>query len=317
MMARQGGGTVSVREPSLAERYSGCLLGLACGDALGGPFEFCSRDAIAAQYPNGPRDFVGGGWLHLAPGEVTDDTQMALALARSCTAQGLEMDRVAAEFVAWYRSNPKDIGGTTCDALARLASGRSWQEAGDETQRAAGPRGAAGNGSVMRCAPVALRFRRDRQALVQASVDSSRVTHADPRCVWGAVAVNQAIAHLLDGGSIADVPCAAVEGTDEPAVRQAILHAAKTDVREIRAGGYVLDTIRAAFWCLLQNDGLEEVVVAAVSLGDDADTTGAVAGALAGAAYGVNAIPRRWVDRVEHRAELEQLAATLLTWAGH
>jgi ADP-ribosyl-[dinitrogen reductase] hydrolase len=192
----------------------------------------------------------------------------------------------------------------------------AWDEAGEAVQRAALRRGAAGNGSVMRCAPVALRFRRDPARLVRASLDTARITHADPRCAWGAVAVNQAIVHLLDGEAIADVAAAAVAGVTEPAVREAVLGAADREEPEVRAGGYVLETVSAAFWCLARSPSFEEAVVAAIGLGDDADTTGAVAGALAGAAHGAAAIPPRWRELVQHRADLERLAAALLARAG-
>ncbi len=105
---------------SLEDRYAGTLLGLACGDALGGPFEFRRRDEIAAEFPAGVTEFIGGGWLHLAPGEVTDDTQQALILAASLTGDGLDLSRLAAGLIAWLRSNPKDIGNTTRIALEAL-----------------------------------------------------------------------------------------------------------------------------------------------------------------------------------------------------
>ena len=302
---------------TLAERYAGCLVGLACGDALGGPVEFESREEIAAAYPGGLRDLVGGGWLDLAPGEVTDDTQMALALARALTPEpvGLDMDRLVAEFLAWYRSAPKDIGNTVGASLRLLDEGVPWEEAGLRVHRAAGERGAAGNGSVMRCAPVALRFRRDRAGLVRASIDSARVTHADPRSTWAAVAVNQATVHLLGGGAREGVAEAAVAGVAEPSVVAAVRGAADREAAAVPSGGYVLDTVGAAFWALLRHDGFEESVVAAVALGGDADTTGAVTGALAGAAYGLGAIPQRWRDGLQPRAELKAIAERLLAWS--
>src|SRR5688500_12133897 len=128
---RLGGEGHVTPEGTLVERYAGCLLGLGCGDALGGPVEFRSRAEIARDYPGGVREFVGGGWLRLAPGEVTDDTQMTLALAEGLGPAGLDMEAVAAAFLAWYRSNPKDIGSTTRKSLEKLASGMSWQEAGE------------------------------------------------------------------------------------------------------------------------------------------------------------------------------------------
>jgi len=295
----------------LADRYLGCLLGLACGDALGGPVEFLSRSDIVARYPDGLRDFVGGGWLDLFPGEITDDTQMTLALARSLVACGeLEMEDLSRRFVAWYETNPKDIGNTTRAAIANLVAGMPWDEAG---ARAAKGGAAAGNGSVMRCAPVALRYRSDRGTLRQASIDSARVTHADRRCTWGAVAINQALAWLLNGGSLNLTIDAAAEGIDDDETKLRIAGAADRPVEQIKAGGYVLDTASAALWCLVRHGSFEEVVVAAVALGDDTDTTAAVAGTLAGAYFGVGAIPDRWLVRVQYREELTSLAHALLS----
>jgi ADP-ribosyl-[dinitrogen reductase] hydrolase len=294
----------------LADRYAGCLLALACGDALGGPVEFVSRDEIALRHPAGLREFIGGGWLNLASGEITDDTQMTLALARSLVACGdLDMEDVEARFLAWFESQPKDVGRTTRAALRHLAAGLPWQEAGE---RAAQGGRAAGNGTVMRCAPVALRFRGHEDALRRASLDTARITHADARCTWGAVAVNQAIAHLLDGGAKEGAVEAAIEGVEEAEVRGVVLGAAARSRHEVRSGGFVLDTIGAAFWCLLQHETAEETIVAAVGLGDDADTTGAVAGALAGARHGARTIPARWLAVLQPRAELQELAKELL-----
>lgn len=300
---------------SQADRAVGCLLGLACGDALGGPVEFIDRVVIAARYPDGLREFVGGGWLHLAPGEITDDTQMTLALARSLTSDGLDPVLMTAEFLAWYHSNPKDIGNTTRTALALLAEGVPPEEAGARVSASMGDRG-AGNGSVMRCAPIAIRFYTEPERLVSASLASAAITHADRRCTWGAVAINQAIAHLLRGGSLDRLLAAAAQGVPDKDVLDAVRNAGNRPREQIKSGGFVLDTVGAALWCLLTQDGYEETVVAAVGLGDDTDTTAAVAGALAGALYGVQAIPARWRVTVQHRDEIRDLALRLLSYAG-
>jgi ADP-ribosyl-[dinitrogen reductase] hydrolase len=295
---------------TLADRYQGCLLGLACGDALGGPVEFKSRAEIAAAHPHGVREFIGGGWLHLAPGEITDDTQMTLALAQSLVDCGqLDMDDVAQRFVDWYRTDPKDIGNTTRAAILHLANGVPWSDAGERVARGGK---AAGNGSVMRCAPIALRYRTNRLALRQASIDSARVTHADPRCTWGAVALNQAIVHLLDSGSLIEVIDAAADGLEHEETKNRTIDAANRSADQIKSGGYVLDTLSAALWCLLRHESFEETVVAAVALGADTDTTGAVAGALAGALYGAQGLPNRWLKLLQPRDELIQLAMDLL-----
>lgn len=297
---------------SLRDRYAGTLVGLACGDALGGPVEFLNRDEIAARFPTGVSEFIGGGWLSLAPGEVTDDTEQALILAESLTESGLDLDRLAAGLTAWFRDNPKDIGNTTRIALEALATGTAPLDAGAAALAVRGERSAAANGAVMRCAPVALRFRRDPDRLVRASLDSARVTHAEARASWGTVAVNQAIAHLLDGGAIADTPVAAVVGIPNSEVREAVRDAAGRQRDEVRSGGFVLETIGASFWSLLNAGSAREAIETAVALGDDADSTGAVTGALAGAAYGVSALPSTWVETVQFRERLESEAERLL-----
>jgi ADP-ribosyl-[dinitrogen reductase] hydrolase len=301
--------------PTMADRYAGTLLGLACGDALGGPVEFRTREQIAAAFPAGVTEFVGGGWLHLAPGEVTDDTQQTLILAESLTAQGLDLERFAAGLIDWMRSDPKDIGNTTRVALTALANGTSPLESGKAAVEARGKRGSAANGAVMRCAPVALRFRRDPQRLVQASLDSARVTHAEERASWATVAVNQAIVHLLDGGAVAGAAQAAVAGIPNEDVRTAILEAADQERGEVRAGGFVLETIGASFWALAHGQGARDAIQLAVAFGDDADSTGAVTGAMAGAAYGAAALPASWKDHVQFRERLEAEAARLLALA--
>jgi ADP-ribosyl-[dinitrogen reductase] hydrolase len=300
----------------LADRYTGTLLGLACGDALGGPVEFRSREEIAAAFPGGVRDFVGGGWLHLEPGEVTDDTQQTLILADALTPDGLDLDRFAAGLIAWLRGNPKDIGNTTRVALEALAGGTPPLESGAVALKERGAEGAASNGAVMRCAPIALRFRREPERLVRASLDSARVTHAEDRAAWGTVAVNQAIVHLLDGGLIADAPLAAVEGVASDEVREMVLAAADRERDAIRTGGFVLETLAGSFWSLLHGASAREAIELAVAFGEDADSTGAVTGALAGAAYGASALPRTWVDHVQFRDRLEAEAVRLLALSG-
>jgi ADP-ribosyl-[dinitrogen reductase] hydrolase len=299
---------------SLRERYEGTLLGLASADALGGAVEFMPRSAIRRDHPNGVREITGGGPHGLRVGEVTDDTAMALAIARACTPEGIDLDQVAANFLAWYRSDPKDIGITTSRALSKLDAGVPWREVG-ERMLAQTPRKLAGNGSVMRCAPIALRFRHDREALREVSVDISRMTHPDPMATWGSVALNQGIAHLLNGGELVDVVEAAVADVDNAEVVETIRGAAGLDDDAVRSGGFVLETLGAAFWTIAHRDSAEEAIVTAVSLGDDTDTTGAVTGALVGARYGVRALPERWLAVLEPRDELVELAGKLLSWS--
>ena len=189
----------AIRNSQFKDRFHGCLVGLAVGDALGGPLEFMSVGEIVAQYGGPVREMVGGGWLNLRPGEYTDDTQMTLCIAESIVERGaFDVADVARRFVTWYDSQPKDIGNITRLALAELKKGTPWQEAGRVAHQQTGGR-SAGNGSLMRCAPVALYRWQDDQQLIADSVDSSRVTHWDDLAGYSAAALNLAIAELLHG----------------------------------------------------------------------------------------------------------------------
>lgn len=299
---------------SLRERYEGTLLGLAAGDALGGAVEFLPRAAIRREHPHGLRDIVGGGPHNLRVGEVTDDTAMALAIARACGPEGIDLDGVAANFLAWYQSEPKDIGITTSRALAKLASGVPWREIGERMMEET-PGKLAGNGAVMRTAPIALRYRHGRAKLREVSIDTARMTHPDPMATWGAVALNQALVHLLEGGDAGSVRDAAVEEVDNGAVVSAIRESVDRDYDDVESGGFVLHTLGAAFWCLAHSDTAEEAIITAVGMGEDTDTTGAVTGALVGALHGRSAVPDRWVSVLEPRDELLHLAGTLHGWS--
>lgn len=306
------------RIESTQSRYRGCLLGLATGDALGGPVEFMTTEQIIAKRGKPVREMIGGGWLKLRPGETTDDTAMARALAESLVAAGgFDAADVAARYVAWLRSDPRDVGNTVRYAL------RGWQMGLGVPSAALGAhrqtRGkSAGNGTIMRCAPIALRYAEDERRLVDASHDEALITHFDPQAWTGSVAVNLLIARLLLGAepgvAIKDV---AYRIRRMPKAACEVAQVLETTSGAIRGGllpasGFVLDTLRIAVWALLGNTSFEETVVAAINLGGDADTQGAVAGALAGARYGVEAIPRRWLDALHGADELRSLADELL-----
>lgn len=295
---------------ALRDRYRGALLASAAGDALGATLEFLSRDEVRQRY-GVLTNIVGGGWLNLKPGEVTDDTQMACCIAHSIASMGrFDPDDIASRFVDWYRSNPPDIGNTTRHALAQLSRGVPWHEAGWQTHLAMRPRDAS-NGSIMRAAPAALFARNDAAANAFHSADSSRITHANPLCVASCVALNAAVAALLDAPDT-DPVAVASEATDDSEVRKALSIATAQSAETLDAGGYVLSTLQSAFWAVTIHDSLEDAIVAAVNLGQDADTTGAVAGALAGARWGMDAIPARWLDVLDRRDELIALADGLV-----
>ena len=298
------------------DRATGVLLGLACGDALGRPVEGWPADRIEREYGT-LTTFVGGGVRDRPPGTVTDDTQLATRLARSLVARGgFDRDDFVERLLEWYDRQPFGVGGTTSEALERIADGIAPAEAADRA-RAAKPEGRkATNGSVMRCAPLATAYRDAPAELQRVSRASSRVTHADPRCVHGCAALTLTIANALTG-------------TEEPLDRalEALPADAPRELRERLApvpdridpadpdalvpANDAVETLRTACYHALAADDLESAVVAAVNEGGDTDTIGAVTGAIAGARFGARALPERWLSSLERREELESLAEQL------
>lgn len=290
-------------------QFVGCLVGLAIGDALGAPLEFMPRAEIAATYGE-VRDFLGGGWLNLDPGEYTDDTQLALAITRSILARGVvDPPAIAAEFVTWLRNGPKDAGYITRTAIRYHEQGLPWGAVGARVARELADR-AAGNGSLTRSAPLGLFHARHPDALLHDGRLVSELTHAHPFSVWSALAANLAIGELLHGRRAGLIERVAAQ-IPEQAVRDIICTAPRLRRTAVRSGGFVLETLGAALWALENHDGFEEVVIAAVNLGDDADGVGAVAGALAGAREGITAIPERWLGQLQGADQLADLALGL------
>jgi ADP-ribosyl-[dinitrogen reductase] hydrolase len=291
------------------DRARGALLGLAVGDALGGPLEFLSADQIHARYGRPVDGYVGGGWLSLAPGQGTDDTAMAMALARSAaTSTGYHPGRALAAYLEWFRTNPPDVGHTIRAALAGAEAGMSTVAVTEAFHRKAGR--SAGNGSLMRVAPIALRhlIAAERRA-VAARVDS-KLTHFDDHaaaaCAWLCDAL-AALVEGIDGSELLPPPDLEPEWNISPddAARSAGGPAA----------GYVGTALGVAAAAVRTASSLEEGLVWAVNLGGDTDTNGAVAGALLGARFGASAIPPRWLDRLAVRDEAGRLAERLVALA--
>jgi ADP-ribosyl-[dinitrogen reductase] hydrolase len=276
------------------DRFRGSLMGLAVGDALGAPAEFLTAEQVAQRW-GVLTEMVGGGCHECQPGEVTDDTEMMLCLAESLVSLGdFDAEDVMRRYVAWFDTDPIDVGITIRTVMLGMKSGTSWERASRRAHEVLG-RMTAGNGSLMRTAPIALRFARDPRRRETVALADSALTHFDPLAGWACAALGELI-----GAAIADelreqLPAIAAHLRDEEPRVAAVLDEAGAATRaEIVASGYVLDTLKAALWAVLSTASLEDALIAAVNLGDDADTVGAVAGALAGALYGESAIPVRW-----------------------
>lgn len=272
---------------TLQDRLRGIAVGAAVGDALGMPLEF----GPAIPVDRLVRTMRAG---RLPAGAFTDDTEMALALADSLLKRcPLDADNLAQHFVAWYRAGPSDIGIQTHNVLGQIARGATWQAAVDVVQRSKPD--SAGNGSVMRCWPVALAHWADLDRLVAGSRLQSQVTHGHPDCVAGSAFINAVIYHLVHGIAPLAAVSRALDDVDPPfALRKVIEAAPSKQRRDLPNSGWVRHTLESAVWGLLTTRSFEEAVVQVVNLGNDADTAGAVVGALAGAAYGLQAIPASW-----------------------
>jgi ADP-ribosyl-[dinitrogen reductase] hydrolase len=275
---------------TIAERLRGIAVGAAVGDALGMPLEF----GLASHPKRFIRKMCAG---RLPAGSFTDDTEMALALAESLLANPeLNADDLTGRFLGWYHSDPPDIGIHTSLVLERLASGEPWKTAAAEVQSR--DPGNAGNGSVMRSWPVAIAcFFDPSDVLIKFSRLQSSITHIHEECTAGCAFINQMIVALGKDMPPSDAYQLALNTTPMPeGLRQAILLAPHRKRDELRNTGWVRHTIESALWGLMNTDSFEEALIQVINLGADADTAGAVTGALAGAAYGLAAIPPDWVS---------------------
>ena len=286
-------------EQKLHDRALGAYLGLAVGDALGATVEFMLPREIKYQYGT-HRDIIGGGWLKLKAGRVTDDTEMALALGRALIAShGWNAVAVADSFTTWLKTRPVDIGNTCRRGIQRYILNGSLSGPVNE--------GDAGNGAAMRNLPVVLATLHDDEAFRQQTLDESRFTHNHPLSDAATLALGEMTRTMVKGGGV--VEC------------REIVNALLRDYPKFqfepypgRASGYILDTMQTVLHCFFDTDALENLVVDTVNRGEDADTTGAIAGMLGGARYGASAIPRRWINKLESKvvSEIHQQVNELL-----
>jgi ADP-ribosylglycohydrolase len=303
------------------DRYRGCLLGLAVGDALGTTLEFNAPGSFEPI-----TEMIGGGPFRLQAGQWTDDTSMALCLAESLVERGCfdPVDQMQ-RYVRWYRhghlsSNGRffDIGNTVRDAL------HTFEQTGEPFCGSTEP-GAAGNGSIMRLAPVPMCFAGDPAAAVRRAAESSRTTHAAREAVDACRYLGALLVGGLDGRGKDELlashfePVAGLWREQPLAPAIAEIAAGSFEHREppeIRGTGYVVKSLEAALWAFHRSNSFRDGALLAVNLGDDADTTGAVYGQLAGAFYGESGIPLEWRQKLAHRELIASLAEHLfrLAW---
>ncbi len=298
------------------DRFRGCLLGLAAGDALGVALEFRAPGTFRPI-----DDMVGGGPFGLKPGQWTDDTSMALCLAASLIETGGfdPMDQMQ-RYLRWreegYLSSTGscfDIGNTVASALSR------FQRTGDPYSGSSDAY-SAGNGSLMRLAPVPMYFAGHAEEAIDRSADSSRTTHgaeeAVDACRYFSGLLVGAL-HGIDKGTLLSPRYCPVQGLwDRSPLSEKIAEIAEGSFKdreppEIEGSGYVVKSLEAALWAFHRSRDFREGALLAANLGDDADTTAAIYGQIAGAHYGATSVPEEWRQRLTMTAEIASMADRL------
>ena len=294
----------------ILDKYKGSMVGLAVGDALGSTLEFMEKDDLEEGYVHS--EIIGKGKLNLAKGEWTDDTSMALCLAQSLIEQkGFDANDQMEKYTKWYENgymspNSKcvDIGMGTLRALGTYKRTQDPYSFNDTES--------LGNGSIMRLAPVTLYFHPDLNAALNYAEESSKPTHPGDLCLQSCRALSLIIFKAIEGESKDSI--LNIENPEEFGITDfEIINLLKGGYKEkaedeINNSGFVLTTLEAALWCFYHTDDFESALIKAVNLCGDADTIGAVCGQIAGAYYGYNAIPERWLESILKRELIEEKA---------
>lgn len=294
------------------KKWEGCLMGLACGDAVGASVEFMDRGSFPEV-----TDMNGGGPFNLPKGYYTDDTIMAVCLAESLIqCKGFNAENQMDRYINWYEygyNSPTgvcfDIGFTTATALEKYKEdGNPF--AGNISMRA------SGNGGIMRLAPIPMTYKYSQDA-AKYSKEMSRTTHASEFCltcsdIFGSVL--WLALHNYSKQEISDY--IQVRLFEEPVFKKVPIDVLKPNymdktIHEIKGSGFVLESLEAALWCFFKTDNYKDAVLMAVNLGDDTDTTGAIVGQLAGAYYGIDSIPLNWREQIYNHDGLIQLSRQL------
>ena len=309
----------------LADRYRAVMLGVAAGNALGLEVEGQSHAAIRRGHPDGVRDVPEAERDRPWDDDLAQTHLLAEVLLRT---EELNLDLLAQEVVRWGRENGRGMGGLTAEVLAELAGGTPSADAARVVWERTGWSN-AGNGAVMRCAPVALRYRRAGSRLVRNARASALVTHFDARCEWSTVVVCVALAVALSGepASVQEL-VGATEALGEQDVSPSALEQLIEAMRAAEGArleqlqlddamdmGYTLKAMQVVLWALEQEDDFESLVSRVVNAGGDTDTNAALAGAASGARGSVAQIPTRWLGNIARVDELSAMADRLLAAA--
>lgn len=300
--------TTVITSTDRINRARGALLGLACGDAVGTTVEFKPRGSFVPL-----TDMVGGGPFDLVAGQWTDDTSMALCLASSLIENGFDLHDQIHRYVLWNEqgymsSNGRcfDIGNATWDALeAFKRTGKALSGSFDPDS--------SGNGSIMRLAPVPIRYLDTPELALDLCAEQSRTTHQSPECLMACRLLGEVLIRALQGKLKDEVLAPSQQALKlSPGLKSIASGGYKTKTMDqIRGTGYVVQSLEAAFYCFWNTDNFKDCVLLAANLGDDADTTAAIAGQIAGSHYSQSGIPTEWLEKLTMCEEIGALADQL------
>ncbi|OAN44777.1 ADP-ribosyl-[dinitrogen reductase] hydrolase [Paramagnetospirillum marisnigri] len=272
--------------PSLFDRALGAYLGFAVGDALGATVEFLTKGEIQEKY-GVHRKMIGGGWLHLAPGQITDDTEMTLCLGRSLINKGtLDAKDVCDEFAEWLKTGPVDVGNTCRRGIRRYMTHGSVE----------GPycEGDGGNGAAMRNLPVALATLGKPELMEQWTLAQCHITHHHPLSDDASVTLGRMVQELVLGNGM--------KAAREEAGKLVDKHKSfRFESVRFQSTAYIVDTMQTVLHYYFITDSFRNCLIEVVNQGGDADTTGAIVGMLAGATYGVQDIPAPWLSKLDKK----------------
>lgn len=292
------------------DRYRGCLLGLAVGDALGTAVEFRVRGSFTPV-----TDMTGGGPFNLEAGQWTDDTSMALCLACSLLElEGFDPVDQMNRYLRWYREGYFSSTGECFDIGNTIAAALRIYEKTSHPYCGSTDPWNAGNGSLMRLAPVPMVYREDERLVAYYSAESSRTTHGAPDAVQACKLFGVMLAKALQGATKDAILTMRWDLTgDDSGLSSVIMDLLKGGYQEktraeIISSGYVVASLEAALWCFSHAESYQEAVLLSANLGGDADTTSAICGQLAGAYYGVRDIPADWLQVLAMRNEIQMMA---------
>ncbi len=324
---------ISIKEESNIQLKNSiaCLLGLACGDALGTTLEFTKNEQESlAQFGRGEvtergsqehhTDIIGGGVFKLKAGEWTDDTSMALCISKSLQEDGFSLKGQMDNYVKWMRhgylsSNGRcfDIGVTTSNAIKQYLHLKNPKAGSKEIHH-------SGNGSIMRLAPIPIYFYQNINKTIQYSAESSLTTHGSPECIESCMLLGAILNLFINNINneskkelIFNSNLESILNLKEQKVIQLLNGDSwlKLKYEELPNTGYVIDTLRSALWCLYYSNNFKEALTLAVNLCGDADTIGAVCGQLAGAYYGYDQIPNHWISIIKESTYIQKEAYSL------